>query len=640
MPSHYLETTLQQAIIADDYNLASLSLQGIRNFPNPQDLNSPSLYFKDSDGNNFLAQALKLKRTKITELLLNVADDIMIADTNNDRISTLTYAVIAKNVNAVMMIISQYDSIKLWLEADANGKTPLHYAVIVLDNAEIVTILINKINGEENAIDLINAPDEDGNSPLHYACKGCYVSSALILIKNGADLTLQNNDDKFPIENNEELLLRIAQAGGLIGVNCPEILRKDINEIAAKEYVLLVGTKIAGELLNLDTDNTVHTDPTKVPHSKAAHYFLNMTNEALLKNAYPDKERVAQEILVRKALQNKILNHCESMLQRNYNDANVKTFYYACVGTTKKLLDVLIHKFENDNALLVYNEACQHLVLPSDLFARMPKFAKKIEDEKDNDEIYTDINLNDGMKPANYQLLNQDRATLKHLLEMIEIYLKDLQSRPRVSLMNKHLAYLVPVFIYAMLIAFAVYCVYKGIRTTPNVSIGYTLAGSLSVGFLVGAVQFHGMAASKFYNYVSKKEITVDPNEWTTVINELHNLLLNPLKKMEADEAARHARHPLRQPIILPTDARYNLRLGTLSHEASHNNTISQTISIAEQFINILKTVQKELNIKRVSFSSELFPAKEKRITILPDENITETSALLPRKTLNGRSGR
>lgn len=58
----------------------------------------------------------------------------------------------------------------------------------------------------------INHRDIYGNSALHLACEEDRQDEAVLLVKNGADLTLQNKDRQTPLDLSSPTLIRLLRS--------------------------------------------------------------------------------------------------------------------------------------------------------------------------------------------------------------------------------------------------------------------------------------------------------------------------------------------------------------------------------------------------------------------------------------------
>jgi ankyrin repeat protein len=99
---------------------------------------------------------------------------------------------------------NQYDVATALLEKGAivnarsiHGYTPLHMAANYIANPQVAEILIAK--GAN-----VNARDEDGNSPLHFAIIRNSELLVELLLKNGADVLMKNENQKTAMELGNE----------------------------------------------------------------------------------------------------------------------------------------------------------------------------------------------------------------------------------------------------------------------------------------------------------------------------------------------------------------------------------------------------------------------------------------------------
>ncbi|KAL1505241.1 hypothetical protein ABEB36_004848 [Hypothenemus hampei] len=86
---------------------------------------------------------------------------------------------------------------------DKRGSTPLHRAASK-GNLEIVKILLEHIDNLK-----INHRDIYGFSALHLACEEDRQEEAILLVKNGADLNLQNKERQTPLDMCSPKLVKI-----------------------------------------------------------------------------------------------------------------------------------------------------------------------------------------------------------------------------------------------------------------------------------------------------------------------------------------------------------------------------------------------------------------------------------------------
>jgi len=79
-------------------------------------------------------------------------------------------------------------------QPDAQGRLPLHWLVDSLEGARFLInppILYQTTN--------LNTVDQEGNTPLHLACKSGYAEAITSLVNRGADVTLKNKNGETPM---------------------------------------------------------------------------------------------------------------------------------------------------------------------------------------------------------------------------------------------------------------------------------------------------------------------------------------------------------------------------------------------------------------------------------------------------------
>ena len=77
-------------------------------------------------------------------------------------------------------------------ERNEQGKTALHLAAY-LNQTEVIQGLLQQVG-----LDL-NPQDNDGDTPLHYACARGYLEVVKQLVEAGADINMQNNVGDTPL---------------------------------------------------------------------------------------------------------------------------------------------------------------------------------------------------------------------------------------------------------------------------------------------------------------------------------------------------------------------------------------------------------------------------------------------------------
>ena len=78
---------------------------------------------------------------------------------------------------------------------DSSGCTPLHYAVLDVDDVRSPTIELLVSRGAD-----VNCPDNEGNTPLHLAARGQSLKNVKILLDHGAKTSLKNKLGEKPVD--------------------------------------------------------------------------------------------------------------------------------------------------------------------------------------------------------------------------------------------------------------------------------------------------------------------------------------------------------------------------------------------------------------------------------------------------------
>jgi ankyrin repeat protein len=113
--------------------------------------------------------------------------------------------------------------------ADINAKykygscTPLHVACLY-KNTDLVELLLSYYTGYSTNAD-VNARDNGGSTPLHYACGFGYNKKIVeLLIQNGADVNAINYSNRTPLHitchlGYDELVALLIQNGANVNIN-------------------------------------------------------------------------------------------------------------------------------------------------------------------------------------------------------------------------------------------------------------------------------------------------------------------------------------------------------------------------------------------------------------------------------------
>jgi len=143
---------------------------------------------RDDSGWTPLIISVSAGHAEIVEMLLNAKADVN-AVTDQGR-SSLLYASSRGREDSVAKLISVGADVHI---QDKLGATPLHRAAGP-GHIKVVNTLLSANNVK------INSVDNYGNTALHAACEEERLDVAKVLIKAGADVTLQNKEEKTPLE--------------------------------------------------------------------------------------------------------------------------------------------------------------------------------------------------------------------------------------------------------------------------------------------------------------------------------------------------------------------------------------------------------------------------------------------------------
>lgn len=117
---------------------------------------------------------------------------------NVNRQVSLHYACSKNHFKIAELLISNGALVNI---RDKYGHTPLHRAAS-LGHEKIVHLLLYQLNIE------IDVQDNEGNTPLHLACEDGNNSVAIVLVTKGANIKIQNKQEKTPLELTDDFHLR------------------------------------------------------------------------------------------------------------------------------------------------------------------------------------------------------------------------------------------------------------------------------------------------------------------------------------------------------------------------------------------------------------------------------------------------
>lgn len=132
-------------------------------------------------------------KAAIVETLIDIGAEIDASDLNE--CTPLHYAASRGHQNALLLLVHSGANIN---RVNIDKNTPLHMAV---NNGHLNCVKALIYFAEHSRKDLkINCANDSGNTPLHLASKWGYEGIAELLIKNGAEPSIQNRYNKTPFD--------------------------------------------------------------------------------------------------------------------------------------------------------------------------------------------------------------------------------------------------------------------------------------------------------------------------------------------------------------------------------------------------------------------------------------------------------
>jgi ankyrin repeat protein len=168
-------TLLQRAFYSNNFEIIKTLI-----------LHGADIHARMSSGTTSLHEAVYSDLFEIVQMLIASQVDVNTKDSRYG-LTPLHLAAWNNNAKIVKELLKHGAQVNA---VNTEGRTSLHYAFGHIDNnIEIIQILL-----EYGAH--INAQDKDGNTPLHLAVLYGSLEAVEILIKNNADVTIKNNDQK------------------------------------------------------------------------------------------------------------------------------------------------------------------------------------------------------------------------------------------------------------------------------------------------------------------------------------------------------------------------------------------------------------------------------------------------------------
>ena len=144
--------------------------------------------FEDEDNDTLLLFAIGISQNKSYKFFLQNGADVYATNAQNENI--LHAIVYSGDINRLNFIIKQGYKLNID-EKTMDGATPLLIS-IALRESNMAKVLIN--NGAD-----VNIPDNEGLTPLHIACQEGDIELAKVLIEKGANIRSKTAKGNYPI---------------------------------------------------------------------------------------------------------------------------------------------------------------------------------------------------------------------------------------------------------------------------------------------------------------------------------------------------------------------------------------------------------------------------------------------------------
>uniref|UniRef100_A0AC34FJ21 26S proteasome non-ATPase regulatory subunit 10 n=1 Tax=Panagrolaimus sp. ES5 TaxID=591445 RepID=A0AC34FJ21_9BILA len=160
------------------------------------------LTVSDDAGWNLIMLASSAGRDQVVKYLLSSVDSDVNHKNKNGQ-TPLHYAASKNHPNIVKLLIENNADLN---QTDKLGAAPLHRAS-AQGHIDVVKILCS------NPKIRIDIKDNEGNTPLHLACEDQNDSLAIFLAKSGANVKMQNKEEKTPLDlcKDAELKRKLSQ---------------------------------------------------------------------------------------------------------------------------------------------------------------------------------------------------------------------------------------------------------------------------------------------------------------------------------------------------------------------------------------------------------------------------------------------
>jgi hypothetical protein len=265
--------------------------------------------------------------------------------------------------------------------------------------------------------------------------------------------------------------------------------------------------------------------------------------------------------------------------------------------------------------------------IPDDIFKCFPLYKNKVKlamqtlmpEELSGSDDENSIDLNELVLLMPYQLLNQDQTTITHIIENIEAYLADLQTKPSSMLSGKQL------HILSLIVLLLIYLpieIWLGMRISSldihaptSMTVGYLAMIMFGVfgGCLITAVAIWGflMYRNGIIDEIISIPAKISRNEWKSMIDMLQNSLLEKLQFLEKKELDDKQAYSEREINYLPVPEQIIRNLeNNLAEFESESKTVNEMKDTLIRLDAILQQIKQGLLVTNKPFSRFFKPAE------------------------------
>lgn len=266
-------------------------------------------------------------------------------------LTALHYAVILKHITCIRFLFEFNKTLskkKIMVTTnteltDANGKTPLYYAIKF--NEYAITNMLLKNNANPNAIDILN------DTPLHYAIRAKSLPIVKLLLKYNIVINAKNKKGESPLllcitENCDTIFLtELLENGADVNIVHPIFNKTPLHYAVAANV-----RHIVEHLLNEDD---IDLNVTDINNETPLHYAVKMCNidmvKLLLAEKFNNNNIIAYSSIVQLSIKNRcieifkyIYEHPNNMAYISNVTYNVKLFHYAIQIKYKEVVEYFI----------------------------------------------------------------------------------------------------------------------------------------------------------------------------------------------------------------------------------------------------------------------------------------------------------